>query len=86
MAEEHPQYWAAARRAAALGRAADAQDLLGLHSAFARFGEPRQRALVQPLVCATPHLAAPCDPSPSCIPSSQPGRGGQVTLVAAGVN
>jgi len=52
VAEEHPQYWAAARRAAALGRGADAQDLLGLHSAFARFGEPRQRELVQPLVCA----------------------------------
>ncbi len=53
VAEEHSQYWATARRAVALGRAADAQDLLGLHSAFARFGEPRQRELVQPLVCAT---------------------------------
>ena len=50
VAEEHPQYWAATRRAAALGRTADAQTLLGLHPAFARFGEPRQRELVQPLV------------------------------------
>lgn len=48
--EEHPQYWATVRRAVALGRTADAQDLLGLHSAFARFGEARQRELVQPLV------------------------------------
>ena len=52
VAEEHPLYWAATRRAAALGRTADAQGLLGLHSAFARFGEARQRELVQPLVRA----------------------------------
>ena len=48
--EEHPQYWATARRAAAVGRTAEAQDLLGLHSAFARWSEPSQRDLVQPLV------------------------------------
>ena len=59
MAEEHPQYWAAVRRTAALGRTADAQDLLGLHSAFARFGEPRQQELVQPLVwrCRQPRMS-----------------------------
>ncbi len=50
MPEEHPQYWATARRAAAVGRTAEAQDLLGLHSAFVRWSEPRQRDLVQPLV------------------------------------
>ena len=73
--EENPQYWAAVRRAAALGRTADAQDLLGLHSAFARFGEPRQRELVQPLVRAM-NTSATClclyrIHSPSCVAGAE---------------
>lgn len=55
--EEHPQYWAAVQRAAVLGRSGDAQDLLGLHSGFARWSDPQQRKLVQPQVQA---YAPPC--------------------------
>lgn len=50
--EEHPQYWAAVQRAAVLGRSGDAQDLLGLHSGFARWSDPEQRRQVQPQVRA----------------------------------
>ena len=54
--EEHPHYWAAVQRTAVLGRSGDAQDLLGLHSGFARWSDPQQRAMVQPQVrdCVPP--------------------------------
>lgn len=56
--EDHPEYWAAIKRAAALGRSGDAQELLGLHSGFVRWSNPQQQNMVQPQVGA--YALRPC--------------------------
>lgn len=52
--EEHPDYWPTLQRCLALGWAEDAMDLLGLHSAWARWQHDPQRAQVQPQVGLPP--------------------------------